>query len=268
MNEYQERFKKLPNHRLLRILESAEQYHQDAIAAAKAELALRTISDEERAAVRSSVENERAKATQRTEDLKTLESKAQSVGKELFQSISPIQIGQQTDARKVNFLVFLFGLLAVYELSSNFGFFRFMLTDISASWDLYSTLVLLSVLVLPATAVLIFIRKRLGWILGGAYLAYTVVLLVLGLKFSLEQRLEPESTPSDIGAGGISIDIVDIGMPYLTPHPVQYLLALVFYCGILALLLHKGVRSQLNIDQRTMMITAILAIAVTLLGVW
>lgn len=270
MNEFTERFKKLPNHRLLRILESAEQYQGEAVEAARAELAQRSVSEEELASFRSQVEQETAQKEARNTAKKALEAKAEAVGQELLHTVNPIQVDGQSTARRINLLALLFGGLAAYEVFSSFGFLRYMLTSFAAEWDLYSVLELLPMVLLPVIAVSLFLRKPTGWELGAAYLIVINVSLLVGLIYSTLGliRASSESTMTEYGEGVIVL-LNDHYSPFvIPPDPVQYCLALLFYGGLLYALASKRVRSELSIDFQRGITALALAIAALIFFFW
>ncbi len=189
MNEFQEKYKSLDNYKLLKIIEEAANYRPKAVEAANLELSKRKISNEEIQAVKKEILSNKVKIANRKHQFKKIENKVKGVGKEVIETISPIQKEPQTINRKINWIVIMYGFLAVHQVFTEFEMMKFMLTNSLSEWDLSTVLYIFPIVLLPIGVLLFGLRKKIGWILMCAYLTYNLVntIWMFLLTFNLPQ---------------------------------------------------------------------------------
>ena len=147
--EFQEKYKSFDDSKLLKIVEEAYKYQPKAVDAAKLELSKREVSDDEIQAVKDELLRKKNDAESRKKQFKNAENKVKEIGKEVYETINPVQKEPKTTKRKINWVVIIFGFLAIYQIFTEFEMIRFMLTDSRSEWDFSTVQYLLPIALLP-----------------------------------------------------------------------------------------------------------------------
>ncbi len=261
MNEFQERFKNFDNRKLLKILEDADSYQPIAIEAAKLELSKRQVNEDEIQSVRDEIFDKKTKIEKRQEQVKKIENKAKSIGTELFETVNPIQKEPQTIDRKVNLIVIVFGLLAIYQIFKEFELIKFMFTDSLAEWDFRMVLYFAPLILLLISVSLFWKRNKIGWILISAFFVYNIV-NTLGMFFLTREWNDGEFT-NDYSTEDLQIKFQEIESLFPQPNLIVYLIIIAIFGAALWVINKEDIRNEFQIDVKSSLITIGISILIT-----
>ena len=244
MNEFEERFKKLDNRKLLKVLEDADSYQPIAVEAARLELSKREVSESEIQLVRDQVSQRKAKIAKRHEKVNILEDKAKAIGTEFLETVSPIQKEPQTIDRKINVIAIVFGLLAIYMV---FKELKYLFTFGLGRLDLGGGLNLILPIVLMIGTLLFWKRNKIGWILTCFIFVVNIIVAVIMLRLNWDWK----SIITSIGdsSGNIQVDSID----HL--NPTAFLYHIVIFVASLWVICKDDVRKEFQVDVKTVLIT-------------
>lgn len=261
MNEYQERYRTVDNEKLFKIIEEAEKYHPAAVEAAQLELSKRKISEEEIQSIKTKYSKNKSKIEERQKQIKIVENKAKTFGTEFIETISPIQKEPQTAKRKINLIVIIFGLLAIFQLFKEFGMFQFMLTSDHAEWSFSMILYFLPVILLPIGVFLFWKRNKIGWILMSVFFVYNIV-SAIG-TFFIVWEWNKNIYPTDSSVGDFEIDFQGFEDLFPQPNPIVYVAIVIIFSAILWAVNQLDIRKDFKIDKKSAIITIGLSIAIS-----
>jgi len=250
MNQFTERYKTITNADLLRVIENQSDYQPEAVEAAKTEINQRNLSDEELTEAKRELEAERQEYQKQNEKKTEAQQKVKTLGTVVFDTINPIQKSAPTAERLIRLITIVFGLIAVYKWSSQFGLVKFMLTDDLAGWDLSMVEYFLPLIILPVALIIFWARKKSGWILMAAYLTYSAT-SAFGLII-MTWNMEPLGIPA-----------LDSLFPQ-TSTTTQILTTL-FFGGTLWGLTKKEIKEHFSIKRQTAIATIVIAGILTIL---
>ena len=265
MNEFQERFKNFGNRKLLEIVEDAESYQLTAVEAAKLELSKRNISDEEIQAVKYAFQEKQAKIDKRKRQIKKVEKRAKAIGIEILETVSPIQRESQTIDRKINLIVIVFGLFAVYQIFKKFSMIRFMFTDSYAKWDFSMVLYFLPMILLPIAVSLFWQRNKIGWILMSAFFVNNIV-NAIGMFFLTWEWNTEDKYLNNSSSGDFQIEFREIGNIFPQPDPIVYLMVIVIFGVTLWGICKEDLRNEFQVDVKNSLIIIGVSTLVTIMG--
>jgi hypothetical protein len=224
-----------------------------AVEAARLELSKRTIGEDEIQSIKDEISQKTIKIEERHKQVKRLEDKAKAIRTEIYKTVSPIQKEPQTIDRKINLIVIVFALLAVYQLFREFGMIKFMFTDSLAKWDFSMLLYFIPIIILPIGVFQFWRRLRVGWILMSIVLIYhtfnALAVFLLTWKWNKEQYTNEYST------GEFQIKLREIDNLFSQPNPIIYFLVVIFYGGTLWVLNSKDIRAVYKIDDKARLFT-------------
>ena len=174
-NNFSEYYKTVSNAELLSILEKPSHYQAAALEAAKKEFANRQLSTGEINEAKQVLLDKQFQKIQQRERIKAVENKVKNTGQAIFNNLNPFQRGISSLEKSIRLIVIAFTLLFFYQLITQFKTTLFYIKDIPA-FPLESFSYLLPQILLPLAIFLFWKRKRVGWILLAALIAYTTVL--------------------------------------------------------------------------------------------
>lgn len=255
-NEFSDRFKSLENKKLLKIIEESEHYEPMAVAAAKLELANRKVSADEIQSLQDELNDEKAKIAERHAIFKQVENKAKVLGAELLDTVNPIQKEPQTISRKINLIVIVFGLLALYQIIESFNMFRFLFWDDLVGWDFSMVEFFVPLVLLPVAILLFWNRNRVGWILLSVLFVYHVISALGMLLLTWKWK---SSTVEAVGRGVSDLDAL---IP--EPNPMSYVLIAAFFGASLWGIFEEELRRVFRVGRMVAMVTIAIAALVTI----
>lgn len=179
-NPFAQRYKTYSVSQLVGILENKRNYQYPAVAAAQAELTLRNVSEEELAQVRQQLQAEKKEALRKKEEaqqkINTVKSKGAELAKDVL--IKPVTHAPSWTAKVIRAICLVHGALFLLDLFDQMDLLRFMFTDVYAKWDLEALAIFIPFLVPPVAFVLLWTRKKAGWLLFAFYLSTGVLLFL------------------------------------------------------------------------------------------
>ncbi|MBI1227469.1 MAG: hypothetical protein GC192_19715 [Bacteroidetes bacterium] len=252
MNDFQQKYKSYDTRKLLKILEEAENYQPEAVEAAKFELANREISKADIQSVKNEVSIERFRIEERQKHLQKAEDKAKAIGANLLENISPIQKEPFSADKKLNIIVVVFGIWAVYQLAQGLGILPFSFRSSYGRWDTDPISYFLPLIVLPVALFLFWKRNNVGWMMFCAYLVYNIINALAML--SLAWRWNRHEEISDNTPGYIHIDFHNRDI-FAGPDPMTFLSALIVFGGTLWVISRSDSRNLFEINLQTALMT-------------
>lgn len=235
MNPFTERYKSLSNSELVEIVDNSPDYQDEAVDAAKMELANRKLSLKELNEAREELEiqNERSNAT--AEKIREVETKVLDYRDGLWEKAKSYWKSADLVKRQILIITLLFGCISVYYFVVNYPILQMIFTDF---WiDLSVLLFLAPLFILPVAVVLFWLKKGLGWILLTAYLTFKCV-LTIGM-FIITLNYEP-----------LEADLIDSF--FTQPSASVYILPILFYGVMIWITGKRGLRDYFGIDRAIM----------------
>jgi hypothetical protein len=253
MTEFTELYKKLSNSELLKIIAESEKYNPIAVETAKTEIDSRKLSTEELNQAKTDINEQQEKKKLEIEKRKRQEEKIKKSASTLFDTINPIQNGNQTPEKIIRLTTLIFAGIAVYRIFKEFGMLRYMFTDSGGKWDLSMVEYFFPLILLPLAIFLFWKRKKSGWVLLSIFLTYSAI-TAIGLFFMNLGR-EPSGIPA-------------LESLFPTVSPITYIMTLIFFGGTLWLICKENIRNIYKISKQTIFATIGLTIAVNVIYIY
>lgn len=248
MSDFAERFKNHSNSHLLKIIESKGEYQPEAIDAAKTIFERRQLTEDEIQLAKAEIANEQREKDALHQKKIKIANELKDFGSSVVETIDPLQTAPPSATKIIRVITLIFGLFYLYTLSEEYGFIKFMLTDIYAEWDVPTVVSLLPLVWVPVSLVLFYMRKRIGWILLAIFIGYSILNALLMIYAALTQK----STVLD-----------NIFLPL---SPVRGIALLVFFCGVLWLICKANTREVYGIAKKEIVSTITIGMALTALA--
>lgn len=250
MSEFTEHYKNLSLSQLLKIIEESEKYNPIAVETAQLEIESRQHSEVDFHKTKSLIEAQKEHKEVEINKRKHKEDKLKKGVFTFFETISPIQNGIQTPERIIRLITILFAVIAIYKIYNEYWLLSYMFTNGLDKWDFSTIVYLLELILLPATVVLFWQRKKMGWILLALLLTSSST-SAIELFFSSFNR-QPSSLP---------------GLDKLFPaiSPMTYFIAFAFNTATLWLICKKSVSSIFKVSEQTVFLSVSLTIIAQLI---
>lgn len=252
MNEFKDKFKKFDNRQLLKIVAEPENYQVAAIEAAKTELKLREVTDDESREVLSEL-NELRKKKKHTDD--QLKNGANSFGdfvRELSEILKPIHASPQSQERKINLMVLVFGSIALYRWYKELPMYFSYIGNWSINDILGATIYHLPVLLLSIGVVLFWLRKRLGWFIMSAFFLFQLCNYFLSLLFTCLYKTNISNIDIE---GGEGLQLVDVEFDYFnSPNVIELAVSILAYLICFWAIGKKDIRAVFNISTENVLV--------------
>jgi len=248
-NNFSEYYKTISNAELISILEKPAGYQDAAIEAAKKEFLERKLSVEEIKEARQVLFEKHIQKIKQREKVKDVEDKIKKTGQTLFDSINPFHRGVSSTEKNIRIIVIAFGILFLYQFINEFKTILFYIKYIPGS-PLESSFYLLPHLLLSIATLMFWKRKRIGWILLGAFVVFAIVITLAALIQSFLW------TPSGIAA-----------FDNLFPRPstTSFIIPLILFIWTLFVLCKPNIREAFSINNQKMYASIIISGLVTLI---
>jgi hypothetical protein len=240
MNNFYERFVNYSNSQLLEILDKSTDYQPLAVETAKEILENRNLSKEEVQIAREEFDNQVKLNEVKNRKKEIIENKVKDFGKEVINTIHPIQTNVISVNRTILMVSIVLGILSLSKFYQEFEFIKFMLASSESEWDASIILYFFPLVILPLGTILFWIRKKTGWILLAIYL--TFIALAAIFRFIYIQTTEPSGfSPLDDLTSNNSI--------------LKHLWSLFLNVGLLWVILKENIRKIYNIEKITVIIS-------------
>jgi hypothetical protein len=249
MNPFSARYQKLSNTDLLKIIDTPADYQPEAIEAANDEFIARQLTNEELLAAREENETLRQEALLKSAKTKAWENKAQDIAHKITDTLNPIRSEKLSTPKAILWVSILMILLFLYQLYSQFGLLKYMLTYDAAQWNFAMIMYFFRpLIVMPVAAILFVLRKKYGWVLLLGYLIYLAFNTMALLYFALKHPFEPGGRISQL----------------LPSVPTSLLGWAIFNAGCLYFMFKKDVREIYTITPKSIAIAAGFGVLLTL----
>ncbi len=240
MNQFAERYKTLSHSDLLVILLSADDYQPEAVEAAKVEIASRNLPAGELEAAQNEATAAMEEKQNKKDKKEAVENKVKDFGQKAFDSVNPIQKSQVSTEKLISIIALIFGLISIYKWYKYFGMIIFIFTEGSLAVDTSVIAILAELFLIPVAAIWFWLRKTNGWILLASILTYhSLYSLAMMITF---WNMEPT------GMGSIE-------SLFPTPSKTSLLLGVIFFTGLLGVLLKPEIRKRFVVSQTIMIAT-------------
>lgn len=245
-DDFSRQFRSISNTELLDILENADEYQPEALAAAKAELASRNLTPEAIELARQPLIEKRHKKDKERQKVKAIEEKIKKAGNNVFDTLNPIQTGIPSAEKKIRLIVIIFGGLFLYGFLKNIRENIYLLKDFS-SYPFLTGITFLLFFFLPVAVFTFWRRKKTGWTLLSIFLIYSII----NTGWMVYEALTWKSS------GFIAVDNI---FPH--PSPVKFYLPLLLFGSTLFVICQKDIREIYQLT-RTRMLETIAVTAFT-----
>ncbi|MCO5949767.1 hypothetical protein [Mucilaginibacter flavidus] len=164
-------------------------------------------------------------------------------------TLNPILSEKPSAPKAILWVSILMIMLFLYQLYSQFGLLKYMLTYDAAQWNFAMVMYFFRpLIVMPVAAILFVLREKYGWVLLSGYLIYLAFNTMALLYFALKHPFEP---------GG------RISQP-LPSAPGSLFGWAIFNAGCLYFMFKKDVREIYNINPKSIVIAAGFGVLLTL----
>ncbi len=239
MNSYSHKYKSISDFDLFKVILNSSEYNPEAIEAARTEVEFRQWSKEKLNALRAQYELEKEQQASRGESI----VKIKNIGSVAMDSIYPVSKSSKFSVEKsiIGITVF-FALSTLHAWYNQFAYAKFLLTDRSSTWDLYTFMIMLPLLLIPIGTILFWRGNIKGWIILFSFIIYSVI----SNLYLLETIWEYE--PNGIS----SLDLL------FTPlNPTIIILYILLLTGLIWLFTKKELKTHFKISKRTFIRTII-----------
>jgi hypothetical protein len=249
MNQFTERYKRISNSDLLKVIATPEDYQPLAIVAAKIEIANRQLSDQEITNAKAELELQRQQKEEQNQKKKEIKNKVKSFGSSFIDNINPIQTTTRTTNKTILIISIVLGGLSIINIYK-YGMLKYMFTNSDARWDFSVLIYFFPLIILPLGTFLFWRRKKLGWSLLSIYFTYIAIGVII--SFILELNTKPTGIPA---------------FDSLTPKdlPLINIWSFIFNGGCLWVLCKENIRNVYSIGKRQMYNSIGIAVALTVL---
>jgi len=229
METFEKRYKSFTNSQLLEIISNSEDYQPEAVEVAKSEIKARNLSEQELSGVYAKLkakdEAEIRNKAAKKERVNQVKAKVIAY----FNPINPFLSDLSKHERNIRLISIVFGGIAIYQLFSELDTFVYIFTS-SYGWDFSILLFLIPYIGLPVSVYLFWKRKKSGWILLMLYFAYSLVNVLLMIKFTIEYEPVEDWFFDE----------------FLLPpsSPTTYIFPLLFYIGTIWVMCGKALRKH------------------------
>lgn len=250
-NNFSTLYKTWAADKLLDIVDNPGDYQPLAVKAAQFELDSRQLTKEQRANAKAEQDLRRKDKANEQQQIKGIENKVKSVGSSLVDTFNLIQKDTPTTDRSIKLISFFIGGLFLYQLYKEFDILRFTFTNDGGNWGFSMALYFLPLIILPATGLLFWFRKKIGWTLAAIYFSYTAAGAIP--MFIMELDRKPTGVP-----------VLDTLFP--TISPTVYIGTLLLFGGLTWTLCREKMREVYQADKKTMFIALGIGIGIILLA--
>lgn len=249
MNPYSERYKKLGNSALLKIIDIPGDYQPGAIEAAKEELASRRLTDDELTVLHKEIAAQKHEQQLKVEKVNAIKDKAKDALHAVSEAVHPIRSEKLTLPKAVKWICILMALLFLYQLYAQYGLLMYMLANDTGSLGFSMLMYFLRpLLIMPVGGILFALHKKSGWVLLAGYFNYMAINTAALLYYSYTR-------PPDAGTR----------MALLLPSPpVNSLVSwIIFIGGCLYFILKKDVREYYSIKRQNIVTSVVIGIVLS-----
>lgn len=249
MNPYSERYKKLDNFTLFKIIDIPGDYQPEAIEAAKEELASRRLTDDELTVLNEEIAAQKIDQRLKAEKISAIKDKAKGALHTVTEAVHPIQFEELTVPKAVKWICILMALLFLYQLYAQYGLLMYMLANDTGSLGFSMVMYFLRpLLIMPVGGILFALRKKSGWVLLAGYFNYMAINTGALLYYSYTR-------PPDAGT---TIALL------LPAPPVNSLISwIIFIAGCLYFILKKDVRGYYSINRQNIVTAVVIGIVLS-----
>jgi hypothetical protein len=186
MNQFAERYKKLSNADLLKIIDTPANYQPLAIDAAHDEVINRQLSEEDLFIARADNEIKLQEQQKKSNQVEEFQNKAKNFTRTVADTLNPIQETTPSTDRIILWISILMGILFLYQAYMQYGLLVYLFKYAHVSWTFGMVTYFLRMLIAPFAAVLFALRKKSGWVLLSMYFTYlalnTIGMLAAAIK--------------------------------------------------------------------------------------
>lgn len=228
---FEEQYKKFSNAELLAILEAPSQYQQLAITAVKKELNFRSLSGDEIENAKQVLAQKKQDKLKKRESTDLLISKVNKAGNIIHDTLNPISTTSSTTLKMLRLVTFTFGLMLVYQVTTQYSFFKYMVLE-KSNKDFGITFYLIPLIILFFATILFGLRKQAGWRLLVFYCSFSLIEVVFGLYSSIIAQFN------------------DSAFNFIrTALPTAYIIAFLFFLGTIFGLSKKEMMEVYKVDK-------------------
>jgi len=238
-NPFTIRYKKLTNSELLEIIDHASEYQEKAVDAARLELDYRNLSEDELVLAQKELQEIKFEKDKFDKRIEEIESKTKKIGWKLIDTLHPVKSETPSASRYINSIAILLSIYFLYKLYIDFNLLKYMLFDFEASEspELYLLIDMFVWTSSSITAVLLFLRKPLGWKLSALFFSYQLGTFIVIL---FKMYISPYKYS----------DLYDSSS--LNKSPIPFIIITVFYAWLIYILSKVRIRYIFGIRKKTM----------------
>lgn len=234
MNQFSEKYKASSNADLLRIIGNEKDYLPEAIQAAKEELSVRRLSDEDMALGRAELEREDADAENTQNRQKEIQNELKEKTTSVVDYLNPAEDEEEDEKQDdqappkiINTISIVFLIISVLQIATQWDMLKSFFAN--PGWDFGVFMYFFPLIIAPIATILFWLKKPIGWILLCIYLGFGL----MGFLWVLFISFDP-----------------------------TYLLGSLFFTGTLWVICQQRIRNVYKISTNTMYLTIIATIVI------
>lgn len=239
-------YKTWPADQLLDIINNPDDYQPVALEAARTELDSRQLSEADLESAGAIQAGRQQEKTDRQRKAASIDHNIQSAGTTIAEALRPVE-NVLTVKKQIRYVSIAFGVIALINLYRELPALGYMFSDSSAVWDMGMVWYLLLTFLFPVAVVLLWFRKKLGWIFLALYFAYALAGALIFLFSVLNSRLE-------YGTG-----------LYAGPSPSTLPGSVFIYGGAIWVLTKDSIRKAYGIEKPVMWLSMAAGVVIVLL---
>lgn len=248
-NNFTNLYKTWTTDKLLDIIDNPNEYQPLSVEAAQIEINNRQLTPEQLDEAKKIQSARLFEKEIKHQKVKAVEDKLKSVDTSLADSLNPIQKELPSTDKYIKLISLLLGGLFLYQFIKDFKFLRFILFQEDSKWDFSIVFYFIPLILLPSAGLLLWFRKKIGWILATVFFSYSSSFAIL--LFIKTFNYTPSCFPA-----------VDNLFP--TPSPTAYIFTLLFYGGLTWIMSKANIREVYNVNKPDMFITIGIGVAIVI----
>ena len=227
--EFRTRYRSLPTPKLIRITLDVQSYRDEAIQAAREELARRGLTEEEVADTTATFEREHREQASRARERHDKLAQIKATTGAWAAAGSPLQIGTPDARRQLRTVTLLLGVAAAVQLYETAEYAGLWSPELYYLLDGLSIFMVLLAIALAGVPLLFWLGKAWGWILAVLFTGMSLAVGLSTLYESILYHLDLYSLLPDFAETELFL-LTELFAP---PHPLLAFSGVVYYAAVL-----------------------------------
>src|SRR6185436_13435658 len=178
-------YKSLPDEDLLYILDRQADYQEVAVEADKIEITNRQLTEGQLRKAKARLTEKKTAEALEDYQVENLRTKLRNFLSSVLETFLPTGNEKPSRQRQINVVIFFLVAIFLYHFYRYYSFIRFLVTDDDVKWESNILFYSIPFLIVPLSAILLWHRKKSGWILATVFFSYTATSAISFMLFQL-----------------------------------------------------------------------------------